>query len=255
MTLSSVNEGFVLLRNLWEYNSILKYRYKKRKAYKVATMKHLPAPLAKEYKPNLAVRILKATFSHFRDGLQGIGSLVSGESNNDGWIRFEPKLMDIQTIRQPQVDFKFWEGKLGVTITYDYNSLGNFYNYVELKSLDNMFIERSQHVPISEVENVIQLMYVKLAKNMANYNVPKQEIRERKLTHVRYLLFGGGIYFTKHKVYKVVETKIYKDGSWYVQFETDVEGEPHCRFFRDCKGVNEYENEFELIYDNNYENN
>lgn len=106
MTLSSVNDGFVLLRNLWEYNSILKYRYKKRKAYKVATMKHLPAPLAREYKPNLAVKMVKTTLSHFRDGLQGIGSLISDEPNDGGWTRQEPKLISTQTTPK-KFKFKF----------------------------------------------------------------------------------------------------------------------------------------------------
>ena len=173
MTLSSVNEGFVLLRNLWEYNSILKYRYKKRKAYKVATMKHLPAPLAREYKSNLAVRFVKATFSHFINGLQGIGSLISGETNNnDSWIRQESRTTPTQI---QQVDFTFWERELGVTILYAYNSVANIYEYITLKKTlpDTEFMEWCHHVSSSQVEYAIQSMYAKLTKNMANYVPPK----------------------------------------------------------------------------------
>lgn len=251
VALSSVGQGFVLLRDLWEYNSILKYRYKKLKSYKVAKMKHLPAPQAKEYKPNLAVRMVKYLYNSqvnlWKEVFTIGGSLFkNGDSTDEGWTRQEPRQIQ-------QVDFKSWERKLGVTITYEYNSLGNFYRYVELKDtlLGEVFIERCQDVHISKVEDIIQLMYVKLAKNMADYTPPKQEVRERKLTHVRYVGGKYGGYFTQGKVYKVICVRDYKDGETYFDFESDEFGHPCTRHSVNGKieGASD-KDDFELIYDN-----
>lgn len=138
MTLSSVSEGFVLLRNLWEYNSILKYRYKKRKAYKVATMKHLSAPQAKECKPNLAVRLVKAVYNSqvdfWNDVVKIAGSLVSKKQEprtassiirnyKTKYPEQYDKLMGVQTMQQQRQLLNQPQGTGGLTTSPMFSGL------------------------------------------------------------------------------------------------------------------------------------
>lgn len=262
MALSSVSEGFVLLRNLWEYNSILKYRYKKRKAYKVATMRHLPAPQAKEYKPNLAVRVFKDIFSHFRDGLQGAGSLFSGKSpvgrkyddwyRANGWTKQESHTQIPSSWNPPPPKkFKFNVGDKVLLVD------GSVVEIVKREITKG----RESHIRYSYkgsngntwncVEDFIKCIYV-------DNNLNQAVNEKRKLMYVKYIGDDGHYALTKGRIYKVESYSTFNDGSQYIKI---IGNEPPssitplwCFSLYQKDGVPNDIKRFELIYDN-YENN